>query len=140
MSRRHVVTAAHCLVDEELGEPELVSLGDSDVSSDFDCIDITRDCGQDEECVDSQQCSPAPLLLGICSVILHPSYKDNKQEKIPIPDYDIGIIILTNIVQFTNYIQPLCLPDPSKSSTGPLVITGWGNVMAGIEFVPATIL
>ena len=47
MSRRHVVTAAHCLLDEEQGEPEMVSLGDSDVSNDFDCIDLERECSRD---------------------------------------------------------------------------------------------
>ena len=44
-SSRHVLTAAHCVVNEELGEPLAVVLEDLEVTTDYDCIFTEEECG-----------------------------------------------------------------------------------------------
>ena len=43
VSRRHVVTAAHCV--ERNSEPRSVILGDSDTTTDYDCLDAKNGVG-----------------------------------------------------------------------------------------------
>ena len=50
VSARHVVTAAHCVEDVNLGEPQYVSLGELDVTTEYDCYSNDEDeCGGNGE-------------------------------------------------------------------------------------------
>ena len=41
MSARHVVTAGHCVTPTS---PSAVTVGDSDITTDYDCLDTTGGC------------------------------------------------------------------------------------------------
>ena len=57
VSSRHVITAGHCLVAGQ--EPDRVALGDSNISTEFDCLDTENGCGMaGRQCFESGFCAP----------------------------------------------------------------------------------
>jgi len=103
VSRRHVVTAAHCVS----GQPQLavVRLGEHNLELDDEAPH------QD---------------LGIARKIIHEGYDETFQN-------DIAVLELDRDVVFTDEISPVCLPDPqhfpNRSLVGQMpVVAGWGAV------------
>lgn len=103
ITRRHVLTAAHC-VD---GQPSLrvVRLGEHDIS-------ITTDAAHED--------------YTIVKRIIHEGYNDNFRN-------DIAILELDRDVVFKKHISPICLPRPEDfpntnlNRTKPFV-AGWGSI------------
>eukprot|EP00092_Neocalanus_flemingeri_P038665 GFUD01042096.1.p1 GENE.GFUD01042096.1~~GFUD01042096.1.p1 ORF type:complete len:272 (+),score=58.41 GFUD01042096.1:549-1364(+) len=133
ISRRHVVTAGHCITEDM--KPVAVALGDSDVTTDYDCLDVKSGNGcsiTGAACATEEECAPKHVEIKIKDIITHEKYKfDNCTGCIP--NFDVALIVLEEPVEFTNFIQPVCLPKPNKQSQGPLTITGWGNTIAGSQ-------
>ena len=134
ISRRHVVTAAHCIQDDF--KPIVVALGDSDVTTDYDCFDAKngRGCSSSgEACYEEEACAPKHVEVAIKDILIYEKYEyETCSGCNNIPIFDIALIVLENPVQFTKFIQPVCLPNLNEKSEGPLTITGWGNTIAGI--------
>lgn len=99
ISEKHILTAAHCLSNSQYGEVKFVKLGD---------IYLKR-----------------PLLeggkiLGVKKVIRHPEYKP------PSKYHDIGILELTEPLEFSLNIRPACLYPYNDFMKDYVKATGWG--------------
>ena len=58
------------------------------------------------------------------TIILHPRYSR------AVEDYDISIVELSQDINETSYVRPVCLPSPDQSleSDTYCYITGWGHM------------
>jgi len=139
VSARHIVTAAHCVVDTEEGEPVAVDLGELDVRSEYDCHQTADECGangsEGKACFEEGRCAARRERYEVKSSLVHPRYKtksgSGKNSK---PQFDVAVLVLERAVQFTTTIQPVCLPPPQseKESTSRFfVLKGWGNIVKG---------
>ena len=143
VSSRHVVTAAHCVLEEEYGQPVAVVLGELDITTEYDCLHTQDDCGADGEpgrkCLEAKLCADKSKQYQVLSTTVHEQYSADGGEAGfgPFPVFDIAILTLATPTKFSTYIQPVCLPDPARlgpnGSARPLVLTGWGNTVAGYE-------
>jgi secreted trypsin-like serine protease len=107
ITKRHILTAAHCVDDENIHEMNVV-IGDGNLESD-----------QDDR---------YKVELDVKRKFIHPKY-DTKHAY-----FDVAVLELdTDAVEYNNGIQPVCLPDQSSSDVnnheGKLVtLTGWGTL------------
>ena len=103
ISSRHVLTAAHCVTDNLQG----VILGEHDLTTTHDCLDPEEGCEADgAECEAAQRCAPPHLEAEVEKTVIHPRY----MTMLGFAEFDVAIIKLRNRVQFSPYIQPICLP------------------------------
>ncbi|XP_066150496.1 phenoloxidase-activating factor 1-like [Euwallacea fornicatus] len=122
ISPRYILTAAHCVKGEvliKLGQPINVRLGEYDTSSpDRDCFRINR----------TSFCNEKEINAGIEEIIPHPGYSGDYSRY-----YDIALIRLDRNIPYSDYIQPICLPEPSEASTAGdnLIVAGWGRTENG---------
>ncbi|XP_041969294.1 serine protease 7-like [Aricia agestis] len=106
---RHILTAAHCV----LRKVPHVRLGEYNVNTEHDCVE--------------NDCNDKPVDVAVKEAVKHPKYNDAD-----ISRYDIAILVLEQSVNFTDYIQPVCLPtteyvavqDYLKDSS--YLTAGWG--------------
>lgn len=115
ISKRYILTAAHCT--EGTGEyvPAQVRLGEHDTQEDLDCN------------TDLEQCSKAEDYT-IEKVITHEKYNPNTKQN------DITLIKVNKDIDFRTYfIRPVCLPfykeyevEPPRNTTRGIV-AGWGR-------------
>jgi len=102
ISNQWVVTAAHCLIDDDFGNPDdiVVELGQHDLSS-------------------------TAMRPRVEKAIVHEKY--NRERVIN----DIALIKLQNPVDFKEHpnIRPICLPSNSgeNHAGSPAIVTGWGK-------------
>ncbi|XP_043255138.1 melanization protease 1-like [Colletes gigas] len=116
ISRRYVLTAAHCVKGKDLPTTwrlESVRLGEYNTETDPDCV-------QDGET--TMICSDDPITVGIEEQIAHENYGPLSRDQ----KYDIALLRLTRDVAFTNYIKPICLPQ-SATFGQKLFVAGWGK-------------
>ena len=141
VSRRHIITAAHCIEVERIGKPVAVVLGDVDITTEYDCI-VTDDlCGangtQGLECWNQGWCAKPAVKYSVKRITVAPNYDKTgggEQFGRRFPINDIAVIELEEDVSFTNSIRPACLPNSEKSFDYPnshMVLKGWGNEVAG---------
>ena len=142
VSSRHVVTAAHCVV----GELVAVVLGELDITTEYDCLLTSEECGADGEegrqCLKEGRCADKSKTYPIARTRVHEQYSARGGRQ-SFPIFDIAILELKTPVMFSDYIQPVCLPNPATSGAAsqPMVLTGWGNTAPGFtEYRSATIL
>nr|AAZ41365.1 clip domain trypsin-like serine peptidase 1 [Lepeophtheirus salmonis] len=88
ISKRHVVTAAHCVFRRS--DLSKVRLGEHDLEDEND--------------------GAQPRDYGIIKTIIHPDYHPIRFNN------DIAILVLSNDVEFDHRITPICLPDLMKDS------------------------
>ncbi|KAL1506477.1 hypothetical protein ABEB36_005837 [Hypothenemus hampei] len=118
---RYVLTAAHCitgLVLTKIGQPINVRLGEYDTSS------PNRDCFTRNGV---EYCNQEEINAKIEQLIPHPKYSESTRY------HDIGLIRLNRNIPYSDYIQPICLPEPTHNSrTGHLsIVAGWGKTEKG---------
>ena len=142
VSRRHVITAAHCVEMRNLGEPVAVVLGEVDITTEYDCMDTSERCGangtQGQECYNRVSCVEPAVKYSVKTITVAPNYDDKGGgerfgRKFAIND--IAVIELDEEVNFTNLVRPVCLPDAEKPfdyPSSPMVLKGWGNDVAGL--------
>ncbi|XP_048509297.1 CLIP domain-containing serine protease HP8-like [Athalia rosae] len=115
ISKRYVLTAAHCILGATSWTLSGVRFGEYDRSSEKDCVQNDSD----------SQCSDDPVSVGIEESIVHEGYPTK-------PSFsqinDIALIRLSRQVNFTEYIKPICLPSNASPSLKDPVVVGWGAV------------
>ena len=143
VSRRHVVTAAHCVLGQ-YGQPTEVVLGELDITREYDCVKTEDGCSADGvegyKCFSDNNCAEKSVRYKVSSVIKHNSYSKSGARRRGSRN-DVAVLVLDRPVDFSTFIQPVCLPSPHKpvrprsSCSAPLVdvlvLTGWGNVAIG---------
>lgn len=122
INNRYVVTAAHCVVGEvQKKEGELVGvrLGEYDTTTDIDCITLD----------DEQICADPPIDVPVEEKTTHPEYNEKSMLN------DIALLRLDRDILYTDFIQPVCLPQNSlfkSSSAGDVdFVTGFGRTLQG---------
>ncbi|XP_062859475.1 polyserase-2 [Trichomycterus rosablanca] len=113
INREWVLSAAHCIVSTNTSE-WTVYLGRN---------------GQNTT-------NPHEVSRSVREIIVHPFY-DNMMI-----DNDVALIKLSNPVDFTNYIRPVCLASPGSvfNTDTTCWATGWGNVAYNDSLPPPYIL
>jgi len=121
ITKRYVLTAAHCLSRDNLRRMALlmVRLGEFDTETDPDC---------EEDLYSGKNiCAPSPQDMGIERIILPPSYDARSINRFG----DIGLIRLDRDVQINDFVKPICLPfddtAPDEYLGMELRATGWGR-------------
>lgn len=115
ISKRYVLTAAHCVKGKDLPATwRLTSVRLGEYNTDTD-----RDCLQADE--DVEICADDPVTVGVEEQIAHEQYRPLSREQ----RYDIALLRLTHDVSFTDFIKPICLPSSSQSTK--FVVAGWGK-------------
>lgn len=116
ISKKHVVTAAHCIMNEYT--IARAWLGDWKLSSNPDCQYV----------LGVKICNEKVQKINIVHSIYHPKYDDEEIK------YDIGVLFLEREARFNNFVKPICLPS-SKLKNLPkstmLYSTGWGVTEKG---------
>lgn len=102
VSDRYVVTAAHCIPRPGQGEILKIRLGEHDLSKDLDCQTSLADNGDGQN---TTRCSEPPVDIVPERIITHREF--NKPFK---NMNDIALIRLSQPVNFTRWISPICLP------------------------------
>jgi len=161
VSFRHVVTAAHC-IDEE--SPTAVRLGESDLTTEYDCLDPEGGCqsagweyqellhdaywcqwqwclfngsqiiDRRKSCFVAEECADKYQDIGIEKMLMHPRFSSISDNN-AVPQFDVALLVLSETVKFSDYISPVCLPEPQSQdqTLTNLVITGWGNTSPGFR-------
>ncbi|XP_055609291.1 CLIP domain-containing serine protease B4-like [Uranotaenia lowii] len=111
---RYVLTAAHCFLPE-LFEVTTVRLGEHDIDN------HGQDCNK-------LGCAEDPEDYGVEKIKIHEKYQPNSINNL----HDIALIRVNRDVEYTDYIQPICLPVSSAAKnlglTGKkLTAAGWGR-------------
>ncbi|XP_055612830.1 transmembrane protease serine 9-like [Uranotaenia lowii] len=121
ISRRYVMTAAHCLANKKLDDGERflgVRLGDHNTETEVDCEGV--------------YCADPPQNFGYEEIIFHPGFsKDNQAIH-----HDIALIRLDREAVFNDFVTPVCLPDSRFSSTvvgRNVTIVGFGHTSRRIH-------
>lgn len=86
-----------------------------------------QDC--DDSYINEQVCNNPPVDVSVEQRIVHENYEPNSKNQFN----DIALLRLSKKVQFTDYIQPICLPVESslrnKDLSGmSLDVAGWGSI------------
>ncbi|XP_045518638.1 phenoloxidase-activating enzyme-like [Pieris brassicae] len=121
ISRRWVLTAAHCLVTHEMKSrnAQSVRLGDYNITNPgIDCVEVE---GGGTDCI------AEPLSITINETIIHPEYRAPKTFVEP---NDIALIRLQELAPYSDFIRPICLPLSDVLQSPPanmkLFVAGWG--------------
>ncbi|KAK9889382.1 hypothetical protein WA026_004657 [Henosepilachna vigintioctopunctata] len=102
ISKRYVLTAAHCLRSMEMGVVTWVRLGDNNLTS-----------------VNSLTVQ----MFSVIERISHPDYS-------PMSKYnDIALLKLDRPVEFSEYVLPICLSTSPFDVNNRLIATGWGKTV-----------
>ncbi|KAJ6642103.1 Leucine-rich repeat-containing protein 15, partial [Pseudolycoriella hygida] len=111
ISRKHVLTAAHCVqakYSEDILSPlDLVAILGAHNITNFDQDGVVR--------------------ANVAQIYVNPDWDPYSSSF----DADIAVLVLNEIVQFTNYIRPICMPTDSADINSATIsvngtIVGWG--------------
>lgn len=105
ISKNHILTAAHCLVGYGKGS-YFIRLGDHH----------------------SEIYEDSEIEIFIEDWFIHEEFRKGQHM-----NNDIAVILLKQPIQFTNYIQPICLPKNDANYAPGLncTISGWGSIQYG---------
>ncbi|XP_063703646.1 CLIP domain-containing serine protease HP8-like [Culicoides brevitarsis] len=111
ISKRHVLTASHCVLDIEPAVVVQVVLGEHNVTSEIDC--------ELEKCAD-----PVQIYRPIEIVVPTEYHKSHYK-------HDIALIKLDRDVNYTRWVSPICLPLPKDTNSTGIIdtfgeVAGWG--------------
>ncbi|RZC38819.1 serine protease easter-like, partial [Asbolus verrucosus] len=114
ISARVVLTTAHCLVApnlEYLGSLYVITLGEHETECGFG----------NNKCLQHKQTAM------VSETIAHPDYNNTDKSH----DNDIGLIILKQDVELSDFIAPICLLEEGYE-TSEYVISGWGKTESSL--------
>ncbi|CAG9832916.1 unnamed protein product [Diabrotica balteata] len=120
ISHRYVLTAAHCVTDSaqmSIGKLTYIKLG---------AHHKTR---EDRHCDKANNCNNGPVITGIDSIVKHERFDPNAKAVYN----DIAVIRLAEVITYTAFIRPICLPEPNEGSieSEELTVAGWGTTEHG---------
>ncbi|XP_015171017.1 PREDICTED: uncharacterized protein LOC107063623 [Polistes dominula] len=119
ISKRYVLTAAHCLIERPLWKLSRVRLGVHDLRSSTNCVNGD----------DGNICSDGSISVEVEETLKHELYelytKINK-------NYDIGLVRLSKDIVSTYYVKPICLPRSSVIDKR-LYAAGWGRTLTSLS-------
>ncbi|KAI8423528.1 hypothetical protein MSG28_012628 [Choristoneura fumiferana] len=101
ISKRHVITAAHCIKRVDMYK---VRLGEYDLRTEEDCVDGVCSVARSIEIVD---------------VAIHPKYNGSS--------HDIAVLTLGSDAPYTDFIRPICLPTATPRNV-TFTAAGWGEI------------
>lgn len=94
-------------------------MGEYDTTTDVDCITLD----------DEQICADPPIDVPVEEKTAHPEYNEKSMLN------DIALLRLNRDILYTDFIQPVCLPQTSlfkSSSAGDVdFVTGFGRTLQG---------
>ncbi|XP_020811363.1 melanization protease 1 [Drosophila serrata] len=114
ISDRHVLTAAHCIIQQ----PDVIAvrLGEHDLSKEEDCTILGGF---------KRICQPPYEEYEVDRVHVHPNYVHGQI------NYDLAVVRLKEQVRPKSHIQPVCLPIDQRSQeltfNQDFFIAGWGK-------------
>lgn len=120
ISKRYVLTAAHCLKTRSTLQLVQVRLGEHTRNQEIDC-NIYRDKNGEEI---ERDCADPAEDYEIESFEIHPEYNRPKYSN------DIGLIRLRRDVEPKYHIRPICLPVTPELQSKQFeryIVTGWGT-------------
>ncbi|XP_037953874.1 spaetzle-processing enzyme-like [Teleopsis dalmanni] len=121
INSRYVLTAAHCVRNEKTPgtwEVNKVRLGEWNTTSDPDCVvDING----------HKECALPHVDVEVEETIVHENYMWSSRDQYN----DIALIRLKEPVQYTGFVEPICLPISSELRSSSfkdqlLDVAGWG--------------
>ncbi|XP_058816383.1 uncharacterized protein LOC131679667 [Topomyia yanbarensis] len=120
ISRRYVLTAAHCI--KNASPITSVRLGENDINSPIDCNIIDNE----------KECAPPPQDIRVEENIRHPQHSNRWKKN------DIALLRLERAVEFSHSVRPICLPNetPEQQMIDPpyFIVSGWGLTENGSSF------
>ncbi|KAK7482041.1 hypothetical protein BaRGS_00026733 [Batillaria attramentaria] len=119
LNSTHILTAAHCVQDHQ-GLYHLSSGANFLNREDIEVIAgklRTRLTGQHRTVGSSEQ------RVSVDRIIQHPDYNDHTN------DNDVAILVLETELTLTEWVRPICLPDPDNSLPDSANVAGWGSIM-----------
>lgn len=102
LGQNYVLTAAHCIT-------EAPSTGRFEIRS-----GILRQGGDSNE-----------QRLGTLRTVIHPDYAGG------VGPNDIAVFITSGMMTWTNFVQPVTLPERGHIASGPVILIGWGATSGG---------
>uniref|UniRef100_A0A182RQ83 CLIP domain-containing serine protease n=1 Tax=Anopheles funestus TaxID=62324 RepID=A0A182RQ83_ANOFN len=112
IAAQYVLTAASCVDDEEAWTNLTVRLGEWDLESTVDCI-LSPD-------IDELVCAEPSYDVSVMQVILHEAYTGRRN--------DMALLKLSQPVEFSDWIFPICLPESSViNETATYSVAGWNQ-------------
>ena len=114
VSRKHVVTAGHCVAELV---PDMVRLGDTIISTEYDCF-YPEDCLETEEreassfygskkCYLENECAPRHVDIRVTEVHIHDRFHVCPDSSC-FPKFDVALLSLETRVPLSEYIQVSC--------------------------------
>ena len=118
ITTRNVLTAAHCVtgkIREQVGLLISVRLGEWNTDTSQDCVNVDG----------FALCNEEPINVAVENFVAHEDYDDSSINRY----HDIALVRLARAVQFTDFIQPICLPTPAERAAvgNQLWVAGWGR-------------
>ncbi|XP_053696659.1 CLIP domain-containing serine protease B4-like [Sabethes cyaneus] len=116
---RYVLSAAHCFVGLRSGWKAIkVRLGEWDFEEDLDCVEDVGDL----------HCAPPVQEFDLEAIIPHDGFSVRDPNK----QHDIALVRLSREATFSNYIKPICIPEPGSVEpeqlySGIMAASGWGK-------------
>ncbi|KAG4076402.1 hypothetical protein HA402_005845 [Bradysia odoriphaga] len=112
INERYVLTTARCVNENELNGVKRkilsVRLGEHNIITENDCDDI--------------ECADPAIDVSIEEIVSHADYNRTEFTQ----ENDIALIRLSHIVNFTDFVRPICLPTGSALNITGFRVTGWG--------------
>ncbi|XP_072394639.1 phenoloxidase-activating factor 1-like [Diabrotica undecimpunctata] len=123
ISHRYVLTAAHCVsvnAERIVGKLIYIKLG------------AHHKTKEGEHCDTNRYCNNGPVITGISGIAIHERYDPNNASS---PN-DIAVIRLSDRIKYTEFIRPICLPEPNEGSSinEELTVAGWGATEYGSDY------
>ncbi|KAG5873546.1 hypothetical protein JTB14_007354 [Gonioctena quinquepunctata] len=114
ISPKYILTAATCVTGDisRVGKLISVRLGEYDTETDIDCES-------------PEDCNDRPVDVEIEEVSVHPGFNRSSFNK----NNAIALVKLKKSVNYTGYIQPICLPEPNESAADEdrVTLAGWNR-------------
>jgi len=114
--KRYVLTAAHCVNSKALavlGKLTYVVIGEHDTNTKIDC---------QENAFGVTNCAGEAIKISVGSPSVYTAYNENDENH----KNDIALLPLQENVRFTDYIQPICIPD-TETLNKTMWVSGWGK-------------
>ncbi|KAL9696144.1 hypothetical protein quinque_015429 [Culex quinquefasciatus] len=122
IDQRHVLTAAHCVTRDESGPRRSRGQPRKKVAIDAERVRIHLGQRHLDELPEPEQ------VKNVSEIVVHPEFSPNRN--------DIALLVLSSVVQFSEFVIPICLVGSRAAQEEDLVdqrgwVAGWGITETG---------